>query len=292
MNILSFDIEEWAIAKTKGIGCAQKYSEYDQYLNRILDLLDERGIKATFFCTGMMATDFPYVVRLIKERGHEIGCHSFHHTWMNKLSETEARQDTRSAVDSLEQCIGQKVYCYRAPAFTIGESNKYLIEVLVENGITCDASIYPAARDFGGFKGFKSKNPCIIEYNGIHIKEFPICTTTIFGKDVAYSGGGYFRFFPLSFIKKTIGSSSYSMCYFHIGDLIPDSTGLQTKEAYEAYYREKGTIINRYKRYLKANLGKSDAFHKMEMLIKQVSFESIEQAVQSINWSKTPVVTL
>ena len=84
MNILTFDIEEWALAKAGGYGTAEIYAEYDSFLNRILDVLDKRGIMATFFCTGMMAKEFPYVVRLIQSRGHEIGCHSNIHTWMNK----------------------------------------------------------------------------------------------------------------------------------------------------------------------------------------------------------------
>ena len=92
MNILSFDIEEWALAKAGGYGSPEKYAEYDTILNRILDVLDNRGIKATCFCTGLMAKDFPLVVKLIQSRGHEIGCHSNRHTWMNKMSEAEARE--------------------------------------------------------------------------------------------------------------------------------------------------------------------------------------------------------
>ena len=101
MNILTFDIEEWALAKSGGNGTSEKYVEYDTFLNKILDTLDASGIKGTFFCTGLMALEFPQVVRLIQSRGHEIGCHSHRHTWMNKLTETEAREDTHTAVDAL-----------------------------------------------------------------------------------------------------------------------------------------------------------------------------------------------
>ena len=66
------------------------------YLNMILDALDSRGFKATFFCLGGMATDFPQVVRTIESRGHEIGCHSFKHVWLNKMTENEALEDTSS----------------------------------------------------------------------------------------------------------------------------------------------------------------------------------------------------
>ena len=125
MNILTFDIEEWALAKAGGYGTAEKYAEYDSYLSQILDVLDERGFKGTFFCTGLMGADFPDVVKLVHARGHEVGCHSFKHTWLNKMTKDEVLEDTRTSVDVLEQCIGQKIKSYRAPAFSIGKENKW-----------------------------------------------------------------------------------------------------------------------------------------------------------------------
>ena len=228
MNLLTFDIEEWYLNHQKG-GSKIKYTEYDWYLDSILNQLDERQVRATFFCVGEMGRLFPEVIRKIHQRGHEIGCHSNNHTWLNKMTETECRDDTHRAVDSLEQSIGNKVLSYRAPAFSICESNKWVFEILAENGIERDASIFPAARDFGGFPHFGQKSPCIVEYRGIKLKEFPICTTNLMGKELAFSGGGYFRFFPLSFVRNVMEKSSYSMCYFHIGDLIPESNRVMGK---------------------------------------------------------------
>lgn len=292
MNILTFDIEEWALAKVRGHGNPEKYAEYDSFLNRILDTLDSAGIKGTFFCTGLMAQDFPQVVKLIQSKGHEIGCHSHRHTWMNKMTETEAREDTHSAVDALEQCIGHKVKCYRAPAFSIGEKNKWMFEILAENGIAHDASIYPAARDFGGFPKFGVTTPCFVEYNGVKIKEFPICTTKLLGKELAYSGGGYFRFFPLGFVKSRMAKTEYTMCYFHIGDLLPEKNAIKSKETYEAYFKEPGTLKNRYVRYIKGNLGKKGAWSKLEKLILSESFVDLEQADRVIDWGKAKTVKL
>lgn len=292
MNILTFDIEEWALAKAKGVGTPEKYAEFDAALDQILTVLDSRCIKATFFCTGLMAVDFPQVLKLIQSRGHEIGCHSHQHTWMNKMSEAEAREDTHAAVLALEQCIGQKVLSYRAPAFSIGKNNRWMFEILAENGITTDASIYPAARDFGGFPGFGSKTPCMIEYNGIRLKEFPICTTQFMGKELAYSGGGYFRFFPLSFVKGRMAKADYAMCYFHINDLLKEKTGVRSKESYEAYYKEPGTLKNRYVRYFKTNLGKKGAFEKMIKLINTEEFINLEQAEKLIDWENAKIVKL
>lgn len=287
MNLLTFDIEEWYC--TNAPAC---YPAFDQYLNTILDKLDERQFKATFFCVGEMGRLFPDVIRKIYDRGHEVGCHSNIHTWLNKMSEAECREDTHCAMDSLEQCIGEKVKSYRAPAFSIGESNKWAFEIFAENGIECDASIFPASRDFGGFPNFGQKTPCVVEYNGIRIKEFPICTAKVLGKEIAYSGGGYFRFFPLGFVKKEIKKSPYAMCYFHIGDLLPESSGVMSKEAYEAYFKEPGTLKARYMRYLKTNLGKKNALSKLMKLIESTSFVNLQQADKDIDWNTSVVVKL
>lgn len=286
MNLLTFDIEEWYLYRK------EKHVELDYYLDVILDKLDARQIKATFFCVGRMGELFPEVIRKIQKRGQEIGCHSNIHTWLNKMTEAECREDTHCAVDSLEQCIGEKIISYRAPAFSIGESNKWAFEILAENGIERDASIFPAARDFGGFKVFGQKEPCFVDYDGIKIKEFPVCTTKVLGKEMAYSGGGYFRFFPLTFVKKEIKKAPYSMCYFHIGDLIPETSGVMSKEAYEAYFKEPGTLKARYARYLKSNLGKKNAFEKMMKLIDTIDFINLQQAEEFLDWEAAPVVTL
>lgn len=291
MNILTFDIEEWFLEQ-QNLGSIVKYAEYDRYLDAILNKLNERQIKATFFCVGEMGRQFPKIVRKIQEQGHEIGCHSNIHTWLNKMTETECREDTHRAVDSLEQCIGEKVKSYRAPAFSIGKSNKWAFEILAENGIERDASIFPIERDFGGFPNFGQKTPCIVEYDNIRLKEFPICTTNVMGKEMAYSGGGYFRFFPLSFVKKQMKKSQYIMCYFHIGDLVPESNGVMSKEDYEDYFKESGTIKARYVRYLKSNLGKKNAFGKMMKLIDEMNFVGLQQADEAIDWDVAPVVKM
>ena len=292
MNILTFDIEEWAQAKAGGNGNAELYAEYDGYLDKILDVLDERGFKGTFFCTGMMATDFPEIVKLIFSRGHEIGCHSFKHIWLNKMTKEEVMEDTRTSVDALEQCIGEKVKSYRAPAFSIGKSNQWAFEILVQNGITRDASVYPAERDFGGFAQFGQKKPTMVYCDNTLFKEFPICTTKLWGHELAYSGGGYFRFFPLSFVKKEMAKTDYSMSYFHIRDLIPEKDGLMNKEDFEQYYKIPGTLKNRYLRYIKTNLGKKKAFGKMMELIATEEFINMEQADKMIDWEQAPSVIL
>lgn len=292
MNALTFDIEEWYLEKKYFGDHQENYKKFDSYLDQILDKLDERNFKGTFFCVGGMATEFPSVIKKIDEKGHEIGCHSYRHAWLNKMSKDEVYEDTRTAVDALEQCIGKKVKSYRAPAFSIGMDNKWAFEILSKCGIERDASVFPSVRDFGGFAQFGEKAPTIVSYNDVMIKEFPICTAQILGKDVAYSGGGYFRFFPLGFVKNEMAKSYYTMTYFHIGDLVPESSEFMSRDDFENYFKIPGTLKNRVIRYVKSNLGKKNAFGKLMTLIETDEFVNLEQADKMIDWKRTPSVTL
>jgi polysaccharide deacetylase family protein (PEP-CTERM system associated) len=286
MNILTFDLEEWFIEKTYGGDRKERYVAFDKVLGRILDVLDEVNTKATFFCLGELVNDFPYVIKKIERRGHEIGCHSNKHFWLNKLTHKEVIEDTTNAIDNLEQCIGKKVLSYRAPAFSIGASNKWAFEVLSNCGIERDASVFPAVRDFGGFSSFgQMSSPILLSHKDTLIKEFPIVTTNIFGKMIAYSGGGYFRFFPFFFIQNELKKSAYSMSYFHIGDLLPNTQKLSTREEYETYFRENGSLKNRYIRYIKSNLGTKNAQSKLNKLLLSIDFINLEQADKMIDWS-------
>ena len=292
MNILTFDIEEWYIDERQGWLTPDKRTEYDTQLEKILDVLDEHKYKATFFCVGKMATHFPEVIKKIEKRGHEIGCHSNTHQWLNKMNKDEGRYDTKEAIEALEQCIGKKIVSYRAPAFSIGEYNKWAFEVLAENGILYDSSVYPANRDFGGFPHFGSQEPTIIKHEGISLREYPIPLCHFAGSKFAYSGGGYLRFFPVAFVKKLMMHNDYAMIYLHIADLVPEANGVMSKKEYEAYFKEEGTIYARYKRYFKANFGKKKAWNKLTSLLSSMTFESMQMASQTYDWDKAKVVKI
>lgn len=292
MNILTFDIEEWYLEKAYFGAKGSKYAEYDRLLGELLEKLSSTGLKGTFFCVGRLATDFPQVVRKISEAGHEVGCHSNTHQWLNKMTYQEAMEDTHAAVDALEQCIGKKILSYRAPAFSIGSDNKWAFEVLAANGITRDASVFPASRDFGGFPEFTKMEPTVVKYNGLELHEYPVVTAKVFGKDIAYSGGGYFRFFPYWFVEKEINKVSYSMTYFHLGDLNPVFSGVLSKEMYEAYFAEPGTMKARYLRFVKTNLGVKENKRKLFRLLSNIGFNNLEEAESLISWTKAPSITI
>ncbi len=208
MNILTFDIEEWYLEKAYHGGRQERYLLFDNCLDFVLDSLDKEDIKATFFCIGQMAVHFPEVIKKIAAKGHEIGCHSNKHVWLNKLTQQEVIEDTKEAINALEQCIGAKIYGYRAPAFSIQQENQYVFEILSECGILYDASVFPAPRAIGGFSTFSSDKPCVVKLGDAMIKEFPISIGRIMFKNIAYSGGGYFRLLPYWLIKSKMAKTN------------------------------------------------------------------------------------
>lgn len=292
MNILTFDIEEWYVEKTINGGREFKYKQFDECFSKVMDELDILGLKATFYCVGRMAIGFPKVVKTIAEKGHEIGCHSNIHTWLNKMDEESLRHDTTEAIRSLEDVSGKKVVSYRAPAFSITPQNKWAVNVLADCGIENDASIFPTSRDFGGYKNFPQDTPCIISHEGATLKEYPICLMSVLGKKMAYSGGGYFRIIPYSIVNRVMKSRDYNICYFHLADLIHEEQRMMTKAEYEDYFKEPGTFRNRLVRYVKSNVGTGDAFKKLTCLLSEYQFVNIQEADSIIDWNKVENVQL
>lgn len=273
MNILTFDTEEWYNYAQMG-GKGNFLPDVDKVQNDLLDKLNAHNIKATFFVLGVVARNYPYVVKNIIDRGHDIGCHSDIHSKLWQLNPKQLREDTRCAIDSIEQVSGKKVTEYRAPAFSIGKENKWALEILAENGITTDCSIFPGARAFGGFPEFTEARPCIIHYNGIQIMELPISLRPVFGKQLAYTGGGYFRMIPYSFIKKWVSESEYNMMYMHVHDF----NGNQ-KRVLQA-------------RYIQSYYGNKTSMNKLEKLLSDFDFINVKEAVEKIDWSNVQKIKL
>lgn len=270
-NILTFDLEEWYTYNKLSI---HESKRLESYLDIFLDLFLSQDIKVTFFVLGNIARNHPAIIRKIYEAGHEIGCHSDRHEWLTSFTPAQFDEDTYRAVSSIEDTIGNKVLGYRAPAFSITTKNKWALEILKKNGIEYDCSIFPAGRDFGGFEEFSSDIPSIIEYNGIQVKEFPMGVTSLLGKKIAYSGGGYFRLLPYSFIKKIMTSKEYNMTYFHLRD----------------FDKEQQRDISL--RYFKNYIGINSAMDKFNRLITDFSFINVSQANSEIKWEDSPIIRI
>jgi polysaccharide deacetylase family protein (PEP-CTERM system associated) len=246
LNILTFDIEEWFHCDF--ISKDNNWSNYEVRIHKstdfILNTLSKYNRKATFFILGWIAEKYPEIVKKIYAEGHEIGCHSMKHELVHRMTPQQFREDTNSALNKIEQIIGEKVIMYRAPAFSITKETPWAFEILNELGITHDASIFPSKHDYGGFPDFGNSAPSIIETNGTLIKEFPMSIHKILNKSIVFSGGGFFRLFPYNMIKKWTIDSDYVMTYFHPRDFDNDQPMLQhlpLMRKFKSYYGIKNS---------------------------------------------------
>ena len=81
----------------------------------LLDMLGERGVKATFFMLGNRAQTEPELVRRIAAEGHLIGNHSWSHPNLARTAATKVREELTRTSETLEQITGEKVKYFRPP---------------------------------------------------------------------------------------------------------------------------------------------------------------------------------
>ncbi len=103
----------------------------DEHTEPILNILDEYGVKTTFFLVKFWAEKFQDDVKEIHARGHEIGNHSSTHPNMTKLSSEEMQKELLGLEEAVMSVTGKKPTVFRPP---FGAYNNTLIEVCGENG--------------------------------------------------------------------------------------------------------------------------------------------------------------
>jgi polysaccharide deacetylase family sporulation protein PdaB len=97
----------------------------------LLDILDEYGVKATFFLCGIWVEDNIELTKEISKRGHEIGTHSQTHPDMAKLSKESITKELTDSANLIKQTIGKEVPLFRPP---FGSYNDRLIKTATELG--------------------------------------------------------------------------------------------------------------------------------------------------------------
>jgi peptidoglycan/xylan/chitin deacetylase (PgdA/CDA1 family) len=85
------------------------------YTPRILDILAQWGVSATFFMVAENARRYPDVVQQIVARGHEVGSHGMHHSPFWFLSPKRSRLEIQESLATLQDLTGIPVRCFRPP---------------------------------------------------------------------------------------------------------------------------------------------------------------------------------
>lgn len=282
MNILTFDVEEWFhLLDFDATRTEAEWGKYEvriyENVDRILDILERTNTKATFFIIGWVAKTYPDVVKKIAAK-YQIGSHTMNHQLVWQQTPEEFRSDVESSVKLLQDITGQPVECFRAPGFSIRESEAWAFDILADLGIKYDCSVFPAHHAHGGMASYGAPLPSLIKHGDIEMKEFPVTTKDFIGKKIVFSGGGYFRLCPYSLIKRwSMESPDYLLSYIHPRDLDggqPMLEGLPLKRIFKSYVGTKG------------------AAKKLERYLADFQFVDVKTAAENICWDKVPVVKL
>lgn len=112
---------------------------------RILSMLEDHGVAATFFVPGFTAERYPHVVRDIVAAGHEIGHHGYLHEQPSAQSRGEQITALDRGLDSLAEIAGVRPIGYRAPMWDLSWE---LPELLLERGFLYDSSLMDGDRPY------------------------------------------------------------------------------------------------------------------------------------------------
>ena len=208
VNAMSIDVEDYFhVSVFDGIVPRSQWGTMESRVvrntERLLDLFDEFEVHSTFFVLGWVAERFPQLVRDIADRGHEIASHGFHHQLIYLLTPDQFREDVRRAKATIEEAAGCTVRGYRAPSFSIVRDSLWALDVLIEEGHSYDASVFPIHHDRYGIPD-ASRRAHVIERQSGSIVEVPASTVRFGGANWPIAGGGYFRLLPYQWTKSGI----------------------------------------------------------------------------------------
>lgn len=224
LNVLTVDVEDW-YQSTYDLD-APISDRVVRNTRRLLELFDECGVRATFFVLGLVCEKYPHLIAEIKAGGHELATHGYSHRPVNRMSRRQFAEDIKRSLDLIQGTAGERVYGYRAPDFSIDTGSLWALEVLIENGIHYDSSIFPIRNSRYGIRGWY-RFPHRIEFDEQGaIIEFPLSTLRVGGYTFPFVGGGYSRLLPGWLIelgiRKLNQARQSAVVYLHPYETDPD----------------------------------------------------------------------
>jgi peptidoglycan-N-acetylglucosamine deacetylase len=124
---LSYDIDQIGAAKKK-IAITFDDGPDPRWTPKILDILKEKNVPATFFVIGVDASESPDLLKREYAEGHDIGNHTYTHPNFDEISKTQIRWELNLTQRLIESTIGVKSILFRPP-FGIDHQPEYSEEV-------------------------------------------------------------------------------------------------------------------------------------------------------------------
>ena len=285
LNAMTVDVEEhFQVSAFDGSVSRDDWHQHPSRVidntNRLLDMLDDASVKATFFVLAWIAEKYPRIVGDIARRGHEIASHGYAHRLVYTQSPDEFREETRRSQCLLQDQCGQPVVGYRAASFSIGASNLWALDVLADLGFQYDSSIFPIVHDRYGMPNAPRRVHAVKTSSGATIVEVPPSTLR-FGKvNIPIAGGGYLRFLPLSLTSRAIRrlnsrDESPAIVYIHPWEIDPGQPRLS------------GPWLSRFRHYT----GLNGTRRKLTGLMQTFRFGPVSEIIEEVlpsNSSRPP----
>ena len=219
--MLTIDVEDWFWSEN--LSSYVKRDEWknqqiriEENIHKILKMLDDYSVKATFFCLGWITNKIPKLISEISDIGHEIASHGYHHKLIYHQKPDEFKLDVMKSKNQLETITGKKVLGYRAPTFSITD---WSLDILLELGFEYDSSlVLTNVHDRYGKIENNNANPGDIFEIQPGLTEFSLPCIQIFKQSIPIGGGGYFRLLPFwayHFAFKKLFKHKDFVFYFH-----------------------------------------------------------------------------
>jgi polysaccharide deacetylase family protein (PEP-CTERM system associated) len=205
VNAMTVDVEDYfQVSAFDGCVPREAWHQFESRVvkntERLLHLFEIHDVTATFFILGWVAERFPELVAHIAEAGHEIASHGYGHHLIYNQTPAAFRDDVRRAKDVLESTIGKRVQGYRAPSYSVTVRTLWALDILVEEGHTYDASVFPIRHDRYGIPD-APRHAHVREQTTGRLVEVPGSTVRVGPMNLPVAGGGYFRMLPYAWTR-------------------------------------------------------------------------------------------
>lgn len=206
---LSFDLEEFDIPREYGVDIkdSDMFSASKEGTDKVLKLLDEHSLEATFFVTTQFAIKYPSLIKDIAKK-HEIALHGYkHNSNYQEMSDSEAFKELSIAKKEIENIISKKIVGFRAPRMMPPS-----FKILKNLGILYDSSLHPTYVP-GRYNNFFKSRKIKIEEGVIKI---PVSVTPLFRLPFTWL---WFRNLGLNYVKActrlALFDNDFVNIYFH-----------------------------------------------------------------------------
>jgi polysaccharide deacetylase family protein (PEP-CTERM system associated) len=243
--LLSIDFEDWHQLVRRRVGVSdwqEPGPALRRQTERLLSLLEELGVRATFFILGMAARAHPDLVEQIVRSGHEIGCHGDAHRLVNTQSRQEFAADLRRARETIQELTGVAPEGYRAPAFSITQHTPWAYEVLAEAGFAYDASQHDSPRIRDRVVSPES-GPHRIDVKPVPLWELPVAVWQARTLKIPVGGASYWAALPTPLILKGLEACGpMAGLYLHPYELDPQAVRSQLPRSASPSQRAQATF--------------------------------------------------